>query len=36
VTHGDGSVVRATAERIRRERGWTVEAPEYLEIWDLD
>jgi metallo-beta-lactamase family protein len=36
VTHGDASVIRATAERIRRERGWTVEAPEYLEIWDLD
>lgn len=36
VAHGDEEVVRATAERVRRERGWTVEAPEYLEIWDLD
>jgi metallo-beta-lactamase family protein len=36
VTHGDEDVARTTAERIRQERGWTVEVPEYLEIWDLD
>ncbi len=36
VTHGDADVARNTAERIRRERGWTVEVPDYLEIWDLD
>lgn len=36
VTHGDADVARKTAERIRQERGWTVELPEYLEIWDLD
>ncbi len=36
VTHGDVDVSRKTAERIRQERGWTVELPEYLEIWDLD
>lgn len=36
VTHGDQDVARNMAERIRRERGWTVELPEYLEIWDLD
>jgi metallo-beta-lactamase family protein len=36
VTHGDADVARTTAERIRQERGWTVEVPEYLEIWDLD
>jgi metallo-beta-lactamase family protein len=36
VTHGDADVARDTAERIRQERGWTVEVPDYLEIWDLD
>ena len=36
VTHGDADVARKTAERIRQERGWTVELPEYLEIWDLE
>jgi metallo-beta-lactamase family protein len=36
VTHGDEDVARNTGERIRQERGWTVEVPEYLEIWDLD
>jgi metallo-beta-lactamase family protein len=36
VTHGDADIARNTAERIRQERGWTVEVPEYLEIWDLD
>jgi metallo-beta-lactamase family protein len=36
VTHGDADVARKTAERVRQERGWTVEVPEYLEIWDLD
>jgi metallo-beta-lactamase family protein len=36
VTHGDADVVAKTAEGIRRARGWTVEVPEYLEIWDLD
>ena len=36
VTHGDADVARKTAERIRQERGWTVELPEYLEIWNLD
>jgi metallo-beta-lactamase family protein len=36
VTHGDEDVAAKTAERIRRERGWTVELPEYLEIWNLD
>ena len=36
VTHGDSDVSLKTGERIRRERGWTVEVPEYLEVWDLD
>lgn len=36
VTHGDSDVALKTGERIRRERGWTVEVPEYLEVWDLD
>lgn len=36
VTHGDDEVVRHFAERVRQERGWTVEVPEYREIWDLD
>jgi metallo-beta-lactamase family protein len=36
VTHGDADVALNTGERIRQERGWTVEVPEYLEIWDLD
>jgi metallo-beta-lactamase family protein len=36
VTHGDQDVSAAFAERIRRERRWTVEVPEYLEVWDLD
>jgi len=36
VTHGDDEVIRNFAERVRKERGWTVEAPEYKEIWDLD
>jgi metallo-beta-lactamase family protein len=36
VTHGDPDVAAAFAERIRRDRGWTVELPEYREIWDLD
>jgi metallo-beta-lactamase family protein len=36
VTHGDADVAAHFAERVRRERGWTVELPEYLEIWDLD
>lgn len=36
VTHGDDEVIRNFAERVRQERGWTVEAPEYREIWDLD
>jgi metallo-beta-lactamase family protein len=36
VTHGDADVAAKTAERIRQERRWTVELPEYLEVWDLD
>ena len=36
VTHGDAEVAARTAEGIRRDRGWTVELPEYLEVWDLD
>lgn len=36
VTHGDADVARKTGERVRQERGWTVEVPEYLEIWELD
>ena len=36
VTHGDADVAAKTAERARRERGWTVELPDYLEVWDLD
>ncbi len=36
VTHGDADVAAHFAERQRRERGWTVELPEYLELWDLD
>ncbi len=36
VTHGDSDVAGKTGERIRRERGWTVEVPDYLEVWDLD
>jgi len=36
VTHGDSDVAARFAEKARRERGWTVELPEYLELWDLD
>ena len=36
VTHGDAEVAAAMGERLRRERGWTVEVPDYLEVWDLD
>ncbi len=36
VTHGDADVAANQAERVRKERSWTVEVPEYLEIWDLD
>jgi metallo-beta-lactamase family protein len=36
VTHGDADVAAATAERIRQERHWTVELPDYREVWDLD
>jgi len=36
VTHGDADVASNFAERVRRERRWTVEVPEYLEVWDLD
>ena len=36
VTHGDADVAAKTAEGIRHDRGWTVELPEYLEVWDLD
>jgi metallo-beta-lactamase family protein len=36
VTHGDADVAAKMAERVRQERGWTVELPEYREIWDLD
>jgi metallo-beta-lactamase family protein len=36
VTHGDADVAADTAERVRRERGWTVELPVYLEVWTLD
>ncbi len=36
VTHGDADVSAKFAERVRQERRWTVEHPEYREIWDLD
>jgi metallo-beta-lactamase family protein len=36
VTHGDADVAGAFAERVRQERRWTVELPEYREVWDLD
>jgi len=36
VTHGDADVAAKLAERVRQERRWTVELPEYLESWDLD
>ncbi len=36
VTHGDADVAAKTAEGVRRERHWTVELPEYREVWDLD
>ena len=36
VTHGDADVAANMAERVRRERHWTVELPEYRETWDLD
>jgi metallo-beta-lactamase family protein len=36
VTHGDADVAAKTAERIRQARHWTVEVPDYREIWDLD
>ncbi len=36
VTHGDADVAARTAERVRQERRWTVEVPDYREIWDLD
>jgi metallo-beta-lactamase family protein len=36
VTHGDADVAAHFAERVRQERRWTVDLPEYLELWDLD
>jgi metallo-beta-lactamase family protein len=36
VTHGDTDVAAKTAERIRQTRHWTVELPDYREVWDLD
>ncbi len=36
VTHGDADVAAGMGERVRRARGWTVEVPDYLEVWDLD
>jgi metallo-beta-lactamase family protein len=36
VTHGDADVAAKTAEGVRQERHWTVELPEYREVWDLD
>ncbi len=36
VTHGDADVAAKTAERVRQERHWTVELPEYREVWDLE
>lgn len=36
VTHGDAEVAAKTAERVRQGRGWTVEVPDHLEVWDLD
>ena len=36
VTHGDADVAAKTAERVRQARRWTVEVPDYREIWDLD
>jgi metallo-beta-lactamase family protein len=36
VTHGDVDVAAGFAERVRQERRWTVELPEYREVWDLD
>jgi len=36
VTHGDADVAAHFAERVRQERRWTVDLPEYLEVWDLD
>ncbi|HMA53726.1 MAG TPA: MBL fold metallo-hydrolase [Acidobacteriota bacterium] len=36
VIHGDADVAADMAERVRQERHWTVELPEYREVWDLD
>lgn len=36
VTHGDAEVALKTGERLRQERKWTVEVPEFREVWDLD
>ncbi len=36
VTHGDAEVAARFADDVRKVRGWTVELPEYLEVWDLD
>jgi metallo-beta-lactamase family protein len=36
VTHGDADVAAKMADRVRHERHWTVDLPEYREIWDLD
>jgi metallo-beta-lactamase family protein len=36
VTHGDADVAAKTAEGVRQERHWTVDLPEYREVWDLD
>ena len=36
VTHGDADVSARTAERVRLQRQWTVELPDYREVWDLD
>ncbi len=36
INHGDAEVALRFADRVRRERGWNVEAPDYLDSRDLD
>jgi metallo-beta-lactamase family protein len=36
VTHGDAEVALRFAERVSQERGWTVDAPRYLDSRSLD
>jgi metallo-beta-lactamase family protein len=35
LTHGEKEVPLALAEELRRDRGWEVSVPEYLEAFEL-